>query len=100
MGKGKELLSDIGRKTMLKVLTGESSKGYKNQRKNDKKLWINIHYWIDFIGFHVCWSWYNASGGLFSSYKHIFEDYNKMSTSGPVPNINLGLVTYVQKIMS
>ena len=44
MGKGKELLSDIGRKTMLKVLTGESSKGYKNQRKNDKKLWINIHY--------------------------------------------------------
>ena len=45
------MLSDIDGKGMLKIMSGESSKGYKkkNLRHNDQKQWINIHIWIGSI---------------------------------------------------
>ena len=44
-------MSDIFGEMMLKVLTGEASKGYKKKhtKKNDIKLCTNMHDWRGFI---------------------------------------------------
>ena len=43
--KGKEYVSYMGGKGMLRIITGEASKGYKNKKsiQNDKKQWTSTH---------------------------------------------------------